>query len=325
MATCTTNLISIDGMPAQPAGPPQGRLTLVAAMPVITSDQTGKTTIYYTPYVGVLASIYDGTNLLATPFSELTNITSNSSVGNAGPAAVTTNSNYDLFVWNNSGTVTLTRGPAWTSDTARGTGAGTTELQRVKGLLTNAVAITNGPAANLGTYVGTVRTDASAATVSWQAGAVANGGTPANLHVWNAYNRLSVRGLVGESTASWTYTTAAWRPAGGSTRLRASLVVGLQEDFFWGSYSASVSNNSGSVNIGAAIAYDVTNAPTGRYLGSAGATTSQMTVGGDHSVQALGFHFMQAIEISGVGGTTTWIGTGAAGVTQTGLTYQGQF
>src|SRR5713101_3986345 len=142
MATCTSTLISINGMPAQPASPPQGRLTLVAATPVMTTDQSGKTAIFYTPYNGTLIPLWDGTNLLATPFVEMTNNTTNSNVGNAGPAAVTLNSNYDLFVWNNSGTVTLTRGPAWTSDTARGTGAGTTELQRINGIWTNKNAIT---------------------------------------------------------------------------------------------------------------------------------------------------------------------------------------
>ena len=77
------------------------------------------------------------------------------------PAAATTNSNYDLFVWNDGGTYRCTRGPAWSSDTARGTGAGTTELQLLNGILTNKNAITNGPAANKGTYVGTVRTNGS--------------------------------------------------------------------------------------------------------------------------------------------------------------------
>ena len=140
---------------------PQGRLTLVTATPVMTSNQTGKTTLYYTPYRGATIPIYDGSKWTHMVFSELSNITTNSSTGNAGPAAVTTNSNYDLFVWNNSGTLTLTRGPAWSSDTSRGTGAGTTQLTMVNGIWTNTVAITNGPGAGLGTYVGTVRSDGS--------------------------------------------------------------------------------------------------------------------------------------------------------------------
>ncbi len=140
----------------------------------MTSDQSGKTTIYYTPYNGNQVVIYDWMNMLSTSFSELSNITTNSSTGNAGPAAVAANSNYDLFVWNNSGTVMLTRGPAWSSDAARGTGAGTTELQCINGILTNKVAITNGPGANLGTYVGTVRSDGSS-QINWLLGGVSAG------------------------------------------------------------------------------------------------------------------------------------------------------
>ena len=87
---------------------PQGRLTLATATPVMTSAQTGKTTLYYTPYLGSTVPIYDGTNWSHARFSELSNITTNSSTGSAGPAAVTTNSNYDLFVWSSGGTLTLT-------------------------------------------------------------------------------------------------------------------------------------------------------------------------------------------------------------------------
>lgn len=205
-----------------------------------------------------------------------------------------------------------------------GTGAGSTELQRILGIWTNRYAITNGPAANLGTYVGTVRTDAGAATVSWHVGAVANGGTPANLHVWNAYNRRPVRGFVGDNTPSWTYTTPTWRSAGGSNGMRVSFVTGQQEDSFIGSYSGVVYNNAGGVNVAAAIGYDVTNAPSGRFLGYWGGT-NQVTVGSDYTVQSLGFHFLQAIEISATGGTTTWYGVGSGGTVQTGLIYQGQF
>lgn len=144
------------------ASPPQGRLTLASATPVMTAAQTAKTVVYYTPYVGNQVPLYDGSSTfnMAT-FAELSNDLTQSATGKAGPAAATTNSNYDFFVWDDAGTKRLTRGPLWTSDTARGTGAGTTELQRVNGIWTNKVAITNGPAAGMGTYVGTIRTDGS--------------------------------------------------------------------------------------------------------------------------------------------------------------------
>ena len=215
MAGSTVNLM--------PILMPQGRLTLTSATPVLTAIVSAAATIYYTPYTGNQIPIYDGTNLVPTAFAELSNATAQSSTGKAGPAAVASNSNYDLFVWNDAGTVRLTRGPAWTSDTARGTGAGTTELQRINGLWTNKVAIANGPGANFGTYVGTVRSN-GAATVDWALGSLAAGGGAAFLGIWNAYNRVEISGLVSDSTASWNYSSTTWRPANNSTTLRFSYV-----------------------------------------------------------------------------------------------------
>src|SRR5207302_1105083 len=118
---------------------PQGRLTLASGTPVMTSDQAAKTTVYYSPYVGQFVPIYDGTRFIATDTGgELSQATTDTT---KSPAAVAANSNYDVFVWNDAGTVRATRGSAWTSDTARGTGAGTTELQRLNGIWTNKNAI----------------------------------------------------------------------------------------------------------------------------------------------------------------------------------------
>lgn len=83
VAAQTCSFICINGQPTQPAGPPQGRLTLVSDSPVMTASQSAATTIYYTPYNGNLVPIYNGTAFLATPFSELSNITTNSSTRSA--------------------------------------------------------------------------------------------------------------------------------------------------------------------------------------------------------------------------------------------------
>ena len=99
--------------------------------PVMTTTQSGKTTIFYTPYVGNQVPIWNGTTMTPTTFAELSNVTTASSVGSAGPAAVAASSVYDLFVWSNAGTITLTRGPAWTNDTTRSAG---TALMRVGGI-----------------------------------------------------------------------------------------------------------------------------------------------------------------------------------------------
>lgn len=299
--------------------PPQGRLTLTTSLPVLTSAVTGATSIFYTPYCGDKVPIYNGSIFVMTTFTELTNTTTDST---KNPAAVTTNSNYDLFVWSDSGTVRLGRGPVWTSDTARGTGAGTTELERVNGILVNKIAITNGPAAQRGTYVGTVRSDGSS-QINWQPGAVAASGTAALLCVWNAHNRVRATTLIGDTTDNWTYSTATIRPANNSTTMRVSFVQGLQEDSFSGDYRVSIADAGGGTGI-AGIGYNSTSTFSGRRVSATNPPGNSADLGGTHTVQALGFNYMQACEY-GVAGTILWVGDAGGSLQQSGLIYDGRF
>ncbi len=308
--------------------PPQGRLTLVTGTPVMTSSQASKTTIYYTAYAGNVVPIYNGTAFVPFSFSsDLSNITTNSATGNAGPAAVAANSNYDLFVWQSSGTLYLTRGPAWTSQTARGTGSGTTQLQRVQGIWTNQYAITNGPAANQGTYVGTVASDGSA-QINWVPGGLATNGAAGVLGVWNAYNRVAVAGIVGDSTSTWTYTTPTWRAANGSNTMRVSFVHGLQEDFFAADYTVNAGNSGGGDFYMAGVGYDSTSAVSGGFsLINTAVASYTAPVMGRYAAQPLGFHYMQALEYSVAAGVTTWYGNNSGGGApiQNNLVYSGRF
>ncbi len=222
----------------------------------------------------------------------------------------------------NAGVVTLTRGPAWTSDVARGTGAGTTQITRVLGFYTNTVAITNGPGAGLGTYVGTVRSNGTA-TIDMIFGAVGANGTAAVIGVWNAFNRTDMSGLVGDSTDSWNYNTATWRPANNSTTMRASIVSGLQEDFATADFISFFTNTATS-NSAVGVGYDVTNAASGVIQpGSANSTVGYGTACGHYSTQMLGFHFFQAVETCTTNtGTNTFYGDGGTPAdSQSGLTF----
>lgn len=210
---CTTTGIAatavwtaVNASSATPSVPqPQGRLTLTSATPVLAADTLSATAVYYTPYIGSLVPIYNGASMTPTDFSEITLTLS---------ASHSANVIYDIFVFSNSGVLTLATGPAWTTSTAgsgsRGTGAGTTQLARIKGLLVNAVSITgrNGATtytigANLATYLGSVFIDATAGQVSCTVGY----GQNRKWGVWNAYNRCPVLILAGDTTATWTYAT----------------------------------------------------------------------------------------------------------------------
>jgi hypothetical protein len=88
-----------------------GRLTLTSGTPVTTSDVTAATTLYYTPYNGNRISLYDGTSAWTTlTFNELSLALTN----------YTANSNYDIWAYNNSGTVAL-ESTIWTNNTTRAT------------------------------------------------------------------------------------------------------------------------------------------------------------------------------------------------------------
>lgn len=301
---------------------PEGRLTVTTAVPVLTGNVASAATVYYTPYVGDVIPIYDGTGFLLKTFAELSNVLANSATGSAGPAAAAAASNYDLFVWNDSGTLRLTRGGAWNSATAR---SATTEndLVRVKGLLLNLNAITNGPAASRGTWVGTVRTDAGGATVSWHVGAVAAGGTAATLHVWNMYNRVDCRGLIGDSADSWAYTSGTIRAANAQNGMRVSFVTGLAEDFFAAEYGQRASC-AGNPRIG--VGLDSTTTYTGRvgdFSNNTGSITATFT--SQTEQRLLGFHFMSANESGDGANACTFYGDNGSAFQMSGLQYQGRF
>lgn len=275
---------------------PQGRLTLTANTPVMTATASGQTTIRYTPYPGgggQLVPLWDGNDFyMADIGGELTQATTDST---KSPAAATTNSNYDMFVWSDSGTLRCTRGPAWSSDTSRGTGAGTTELELVNGIYVNKNAITNGPAARRGTYVGTVRSNGSS-QIDWIYGAAASSGTAGVFGVWNMYNRVLVSSVTSDNGSSYTYNSTTWRAARASNTMRCSLVRGMDEDIVDALYQVTMNGGaSGDVQIG--IGLDSTSANSAQIapyfsLGTAVGAAPAAYAG----YPGLGFHYLQALE-----------------------------
>lgn len=299
----------------QAAFPPGGRLTLTTVTPVMTVGVNNATTIFYTPYLHQFVPIYDGTRFNMMDIGgELSNITSNSATGSAGPAVVANNSNYDLFVWNNAGAATLTRGPLWTSDTARGSGAGTTQIARVNGVELNAVAITNGPAANRGTFIGTVRSNGTA-TLDMSFGGAAAGGTAGLLNVWNYYNRVNTRCSVIDSTASWSYTSATIRSANNSVGNRCSYVSGLAEETYQARYGV-LTTFTAALGARAIIGVGLDTTSSYDYIWQG---TNDTITAYDATLRAegwyaanIGFHFIQAVERGDGTNALTFSGSNSA-------------
>lgn len=297
--------------------PPQGRLTLVSTTPIMTTSQSAKTTVYYTPYVGRCAPLYDGSAFLMVDVGgELSQTTADTT---KSPAAVSASSLYDIFIWNDAGTYRATRGPAWSSATTRGTGAGTSELVMISGIYLNANAITNGPTAQRGTYVGTILSNGSS-QIDYIFGANGAGGTEAWFGIWNMYNRVVVATIIGDTTDNWTYGTSTWRAANASNLMRATMVRGLNEDGVSATYGCLVST-SASDYAAIGIGLDSTTSFSG-FSGATGATGGILDVtAGFGGLPGLGSHYLQAVEYR-VSGTITFFGDNGGTWVQNGLSVQ---
>lgn len=294
--------IGIDGG----AVPPGGRLTLLTGSPVPSTDRTS-TNIYYTPYVSDRVPLYNGTAWISTQFTETVQALADAS---KSPAAATANNEYDLFVWNDSGTIRCTRGPAWTFFSIRGTGAGTTELELFQGKYVNKNDITNGPLARRGLYVGTVRID----------GSTFFNDSSFSRFLWNNYNRRSrFLQAVSETTDSWTYSTALYRQANVNTANQLNLVTGLIEDvieiFAVGASSSTVGGSSTFVRTGIGLnradqnCAGVLAIPACVPDASAGQIASYAQV---KIFPTLGYAFFPWLEYMNGGGTATWYGDSGA-------------
>lgn len=286
-----------------PAG---GRLTLTSGTPVLTGSVAGATTVFWSPYNGQIVPIWDGVaNWKIVNCGELSNITSNSSVGSAGPAAVGANGIYDLFVWVNGSTCTLTRGPVWTNNMTRSAG-----LTRQNGILLNTSSVTNGPLALTGTYVGSICSNGGS-TIDYIFGAAASGGTAARFCIWNQFNRVSTGTTVTDSGVAYALTSVTIRQARASAGNQIGFLLGQNEDGISGSYASRIlSAATLNANLSWCLGFDSTSA-CGTPLTYAFTTANVSIAGGATAsgvwAPGIGLHVLSANESSdGANATNTF-------------------
>ena len=279
---------------------PQGYLTLTSGTPIIAADVVAATSVFYALDKGNQINIYNGTSSVLTTFTELTlALVSNHLASNI----------YDCFVINDAGVIRLVTGPAWNTATpgscVRGTGAGTTELQRRNGLWTNSVsmtarygATTTTVAANQGTYVGSIFIDAVAGQVtchrSW--------GKSRKWGVWNAYNRANIYMQEGDSTASWSSSTTY--PTFAATNADATNVIttftGLAEEQISCVYNQHGQQNAVNRAVYAAMGLNSTTTMSGSFgrFQGVGSDNRQSTTAFATIQPALGVNNIQALNAS---------------------------
>jgi hypothetical protein len=117
---------------------------------------------------------------------------------------MTSDKNYDVFLYLSGNTAAIELSAAWTNDTTRADA-----IVRQDGVYVKSVDYTR-------RYVGTIRAVSATATSDSQS----------RRFVWNYYNRVDRSLKVTESTDSWTYNTVAFRPSNNNIYNSFEYVVG---------------------------------------------------------------------------------------------------
>jgi hypothetical protein len=232
-AFVATAIASVTGVNVVRGFIPGGRLTFQNGNPVMSGNVSAGDRCFYFPYMTGFVPVYDGALwTLADVSTSLSCLNSDSA---KSPAPVAANSIYDYFVWNDAGVIRLSRSAAWSGSTTR-----VNNLTRQDGIIVNSSGITNGPLTARGTWVGTAMSSAAAA-LDWQRGSVGNSGAQqARLNLWNAYNRVLIRTVVSDNTASWSNGGTVWREANGASAFtNVVFVTGGGDDDIEASYKVT--------------------------------------------------------------------------------------
>lgn len=261
----------------------QGRLTLTTNVPVTTTDVTGATNVYFTPCVGNKVALYTGSTWAKFTFTQLT----------LALGTLTSARPYDVFLDHNSGTPQLVS-LAWTNDTTRAT----------------ALAYQDGVLVKSGTatqrYLGTFYTTSTTTTED----------SVANRYLWNYYNRVDRPMLKQDATASWSYSTAAFRQANNSTANRLNFVIGVSEDAVTAqSFSYVQSSTTTARTVITAVGLDSTSGFATGALGGYNTVSSALvqTISCNYrGLVSAGRHYLAWLEYGAGTDTQTWYGSASA-------------
>lgn len=256
-----------------------GRLSTESGVVASLTDQTAKSTIYFTPYLGAQVGLYTSGAWVVSTFAELS----------LALSSLTSDKNYDVFLYDNAGTLTLELSAAWTNDTTRADALALQDGVQVKS------------SDHSRRYLGTFRTTGTTTTED----------SFAKRYIWNMYNRLErPLACVRETTDSWNYTTATFRQANANTANQLNYVVGLAEDLVHADVRAIMGNSTNGTPAAVGIGIDSTSVNGGLSYGQ-NAPVGPLVVTQEaqyRGIPGLGYHFLAWLEYSAATGTATWYG-----------------
>lgn len=175
---------------------PGGRLTLESGVPVSASDQTAKTTLYFTPYAHNTILLWDGSEWAPTTFAETS----------LALGTLTSGQCYDVFGYLSAGALALEL-LAWTNATTRATAVTLQDGRYCK----------SGDKTRL--LLGTLYTASTTTTED----------SAAKRYLCNVYNRVPRRLLKTESTDTWTYSSNTVRQANANSGNQVEIVASLTD------------------------------------------------------------------------------------------------
>lgn len=242
---------------------PGGRLTLESGVPVSTTDQTAKTSIYYTPFVNNVVPLWDGYKWRPIEFSETT----------LALGTLTSGKPYDVFGYISGGALAL-ESLVWTDDTTRATAVTLQDGRYCK----------SGDKTRL--LLGTFYTTSTTTTED----------SGANRYVSNAYNQQTRKLNYATGDSGHTYGSTTIRAYNNSTANRVSFMATLPvcaSAVIGGIIAAAVANATGDLFAGV----DSTTTQSQDFSGCSNGNTSQVrgALGGTTLVSA-GKHFIQILE-----------------------------
>lgn len=274
------------------------RLTLESGNAYSTTDQAAKGTIYFTPInnngtittAHCKVALYDGTRWKLYDAQELS------------LALTATNGKpYDVFLYDNGGTLTLET-LVWTNATTRATAIASQDGVWVK----------SGAATRR--YVGSFYCNATNKTDD----------TLTNRLVWNAQNRVLRPLLIKETTDSWTYGSASFQQVNASSANQFNIMVGMETDgikvdAFHGATATSATKSQVRTGFGLDSTSTLSSISTGSNLGD----TTYLQARGCGSYAGfvgLGYHYLAWLEASSAAVNMTMLGDNGSANFQSGCT-----
>ena len=238
------------------------------------------------PIIGT--GIPSGTVIVSKDSGTQITVSANATATNSGITLTIYPAMYDVFVYDNGGTLTLEL-VKWTDNSTR------TALDLQDGQLVKNATPTH-------RYVGTMRVTALNKMEDSQT----------QRFLWNNYNRVPRLLSRQETAASWSYATATWRQANANTANQVEVVIGVPGVFVDLILSGAGKNNTAGEYGDFGIGEDSTTAVESNSTAASWVAYIANAVAGSTAVlkkyPTAGYHTYAWLEAGSGTGTATWYG-----------------